>query len=186
MQDISGEIITKASSGDIESFEKLFRAYSGFVYNIALGMLRSREDANEVTQDVFVAIYRKLKTFRFQSSLRTWIYRVTVNLALNHLKKTSRFKTKETEYNDDIVYRQSQSSTEESIDRGCHENVINVLLNSLSLEQRVCVVLRNIEGLSYKEIADTLQIKLNAVRSRLRRAREKLLSLKKEVMSNEL
>src|SRR5271154_815319 len=93
MQDLDKEILVKASQGDIQAFEEVYKASSGFIYNVALRVVNNREDALEVAQEVFMIIYHKLKDFRFESSFKTWVYRITANYAINYAKKVSRAKT---------------------------------------------------------------------------------------------
>ncbi|MFH1622765.1 MAG: RNA polymerase sigma factor [Candidatus Omnitrophota bacterium] len=186
MQDIGEDIIIRASEGDVGSFEKIYRAYSGFVYNVSLRIARSHRDAEEVTQNVFLILYRKLKSFRFRSSLKTWIYRIAVNLAINHAKKVSKERDRVVEYDDSIGIEPSRDVIGENLDREQKEKTIARLLGALNPDQRACIVLRNINGLSYEEIAQTLNININTVRTRLKRARERLLTLRREVMADEL
>jgi RNA polymerase sigma-70 factor (ECF subfamily) len=86
--DISREILIKAAQGGISEFEALYKAAAGFVYTVALRVTANEQDAQEVTQDVFLKIHKKLKDFRFRSSFKTWVYRITVNTALNTLRRT--------------------------------------------------------------------------------------------------
>ena len=174
MHDISADILKKASAGDINSFELIYKETADFVYNVALRIVNNSEDAEEVTQEVFMTVYRKLKYFRFEASIKTWIYRITVNRAINLAKKRSRENMKVTEYE-----KEFHSGTEATQDKEKHNGIIEALLKSLDPDQRACLVLRNMEGLSYKEISDTLKININTVRSRLRRARERLVALRK-------
>lgn len=183
---LSEDVIERASNGDVDAFRDLYDAYSGFVFNVALRITRYREDAKEITQEVFVIVHNKLKGFRYRSSLRTWIYRITINTALNYIKKHSRIKHRTVEYDDALGNGLSRDYMAEQAAREHNEGLINRLLGFLTPEQRVCIVLRNMEGLSYGEMAKVLNIDINAVRSRLKRAREKLLSVRKEVMGNEL
>ncbi len=187
MRDISKEILLKAQEGDIKSFEIVYRETSGFVYNVAFRIVNNRQEAEEVTQEVFLNIYHKLKDFRFQSALKTWIYRITVNCAINHYKKMSRERNKRQEYGDDLN-RSGETFTSPRGESGAEydEEIVNYFLDALNPDQKSCVVLRSIEGLSYQDIAESLKININTVRSRLKRAREKLLALKKEVAKNEL
>lgn len=184
MQDIAKEILIKASDGDLGSFEAVYKATASFVYNVAYRIVYNKQDAQEVAQEVFLKIYRKLKDFRFQSSFKTWVYRITVNTAINYSKKASREKDRNKEYNE---YVNPGSSLDKSIlVTENDKEIINLFLKILNPDQRACVVLRNIEGFNYQQIADTLKININTVRSRLKRAREKLLTLRKEVRINEL
>lgn len=184
MQDIQNEVLIKAAQGDLESFELIYRAAASFVYNVAYRIVYNREDAEELTQEVFLNIYRNLKNFRFQSSFKTWVYRITANCAINYSKKMSRERNRKKEYYENLnpwhLLAASRANSES------HKEAIDLLLKTLNPDQRMCIVLRNIEGLSYRQIADTLKIGINTVRSRLKRAREKLLSMRREVIKNEL
>ena len=165
MREISQELILEAAQGDIEAFEAIYKAYSGFVYNVALRVVERNEDAQEVTQDVFIAIYNKLKDFAFKSSLKTWIYRITVNLAINQAKKRSRTEDRLVVYDEMHDLGAPDSALEEKIDREHGEKVLSDLLGALNPEQRACLVLRSIEGLSYEEISGVLEVNINTVRT---------------------
>ena len=186
MQEISQDILVKASQGDFESFEVLYKAASSFVYNVAYRVVGNREDAEEITQEVFLTVHRKLKDFRFQASFKTWIYRVTLNSAINYAKKVSKERNRTVEYDENLNAVGVPEEIRKDLDRESHQITIDTLLNMLNPEQRACVVLRNIEGLSYQEIAEALGININTVRSRLKRGREALMALKNEVVKNEL
>ncbi len=180
MQNISEDVLIRASEGDLASFEEIYKASAGFVYNVALRILNNREDAEEVTQEVFCTIYHKLKSFRFASSFKTWVYRVTANSAINFAKKVAKHRNKMVEYDEQLTVEAAlPSDIRKEMDREHNARIIEGLLNAIDPDQRACVVLRNIEGLSYQEIARTLGVNINTVRSRLKRAREKLLAFKK-------
>ena len=178
MEDISEDILVRASQGESQAFEDVYKATSSFVYNVALRVVNNREDAREVTQEVFLIIYDKLKSFRFESSFKTWVYRITANYAINFAKKYSRMKT--VPYDEALGEGASTSEVEAHMDQEHQSRLIENLLGEINPDQRACVVLRNIEGLSYQEIAKALNININTVRSRLKRAREKLLTLRKQ------
>ena len=182
MPEISEDILIKATQGDLSSFENVYRQTSSFVYNVAVGITNSREDAEEVTQEVFMIVYQKLKEFRFESSFKTWVYRITVNQAINFVKKTSRLKNR-TMNIEDIQLEAAATSYGERDDQ---RNLLEQLLNLINPDQRICIVLRSMEGLSYQQIADVLKIPINTVRSRIKRAREIMLASRKEVVDYEL
>lgn len=187
MRDIPKETIVKAQGGDIEAFEEIYKETSSFVFNVTLRIMYNWADAEEVTQDVFIKLYRGLKNFRFKSSLKTWIYRITVNSAINAYNKRKKLRQRTVEYDDAIGDVASGENEEKKIYKGDNEEAIRKALDILSPEQRACVVLRNIEGLSYKEIAESLGVKINTVRTRLKRSREKMLGrFKKEGGQNEV
>ena len=185
MKDIPREVIVRAAQGDIKTFEEIYRAAAGFVYSIALRVTRNTADAEEITQDVFLKIYENLSRFKFKASFKTWIYRITVNTALNSIRRRDR----EPKGDFELALRTSHTEdmTRDSLDKKENKEQLAILLSMLNPEQRVCILLREIEGLSYKEIADTLKVNVNTVRTRLKRGREALLGLRKRgVIKNEM
>ena len=176
MPDISKELVIKAADGDMEAFEEIYKAACSFVYNVALRVTNNRDDADEVTQDVFVKIFNNLKSFGLRSSFKTWAYRIAVNTAINHCKKRAGYERGKVEYDPAVHDVQVQNEASQGFDKEESEKKIDLLLKMLDPDQRACIVLREIEGLDYRSIADTLNININTVRSRLKRAREKLLA----------
>jgi RNA polymerase sigma-70 factor (ECF subfamily) len=175
MNDIATGILEQASQGDINAFEEVYKATSSFVYNVALRITRNSADAEEVTQDVFMKVYRNLKGFQFRSAFKTWVYRITVNTAINRYRKSVRESKGRVDDDNIMLSLPSASSTSESLNHNDNQARLNALLDVLSPEHKTCLILREIEGLSYQEIAETLRIPLNTVRSRLKRARQALL-----------
>lgn len=184
MEEISKDVLVRASQGNVQAFEDVYKASSSFVYNVALRVVNNPDDAREVTQEVFLIIYHKLKSFRFESSFKTWVYRITANYAINFAKKTSRTKT--VAFDEAWGEGASPSEVEAHMNQDYQSQLVENLLGQIPPDQRACVVLRNIEGLSYQEIAQALKININTVRSRLKRAREKLLSLKSHLQGKGL
>lgn len=181
MQEISAEIITRAAQGDKISFEEIYKVTSAFVYNVALRVVNNRDDAEEVAQEVFMTVYRKLKEFRFEASFRTWIYRITVNHAINFARKNSKMRKRTVEYEEGLLKGSVNNDIEADLEREERRKKLQRLLSAINLDQRAVVTLRDIQGLSYHEIGQVLKININTVRSRLRRAREKMLALTKGV-----
>ena len=186
MQDIPKDILARACAGDLPAFEVIYKATASFVYNVACRIVNNREDAEEVVQEVFLIIHNKLKGFRFESSLKTWVYRITVNCAINYAKKAARIRNKTVEYDEELTAGAVASAATEEMEQKESGEMVDKLLNTLNPDQRSCVVLRSIEGLSYQEIAETLKININTVRTRLKRAREKLLEARKQVSYEQL
>jgi RNA polymerase sigma-70 factor (ECF subfamily) len=181
MNDIGQDILEKASRGDLEAFEQVYKSVSGFVYNVALRVTRNNADAEEVTQDVFMKIHHNLKSFQFRSSFKTWVYRITVNTAINYYRKCAREGKDKVDYDGIIESLPAACSTTESVIRSENEARLSALMEFLSPEHRTCLILREIEGLSYQEIAVSLKIPVNTVRSRLKRARQALLEEARKV-----
>jgi RNA polymerase sigma-70 factor, ECF subfamily len=173
--DISRETITQASQGDLKAFEQIYGATSGFVYSVAYRIVNNRADAQEVTQDAFMQIYRNLKNFKFQSSFKTWAYRIATNTAINKYRQGSRERMRLQGYEQEARRQPAADAAVEYIDQENAEKKVSSLLQMLDTDQRACIVLREIEGLSYKEMASALNININTVRSRLKRARQALM-----------
>jgi RNA polymerase sigma-70 factor, ECF subfamily len=176
MTDIPRDVVIRAGEGDMQSFEQIYKAVSGFVYSVAFRITNNAADAQEVTQDVFLKIYRNLKGFRFKSSFKTWAYRITVNTAINKYRVVAKEKKRTVNYDDAIETGKTAADERAGfIEKEDAEKRVAKLLDLLNPDQRACVVLREIQGLSYQDIAETLKININTVRSRLKRARLALL-----------
>jgi RNA polymerase sigma-70 factor (ECF subfamily) len=160
------------------TFEELFVRYSSMVFNLAYQILGDREEALDVAQEVFLAIYRKMDTFRGESSLKTWIYRIAVRRAANRFRWWNRLrrrgtvsleehlsKNPEREISVNFISKTQSPEDEEEIKR---------MLNAVPLQQRIAVIMRDIEGLTYEEIAESLNVSLGTVKSRIARGREVL------------
>jgi len=184
MVEIDTHTIELAQDGDVSAFESIYRSFFGFVSNVAYRVVGNPQDAEEVTQETFLNMHRNIKNFRFQSSLKTWAYRITVNTAINFSKKRSN-------QHRDLSFDESYSASlapeaYSALEAQENDQRVQQLLSSLSAEHRAVIVLRSFQGLSYQEISDTLNIPINTVRTRIKRAREALLAMKNEVISDEV
>ncbi|MFC1576204.1 RNA polymerase sigma factor [Candidatus Omnitrophota bacterium] len=175
MNAISQDLIDKASRGDIKAFEEIYKGTSGFVYNVALRVARSTTSADDITQDVFMKVYKNLSKFNYRSSLKTWIYRITVNTAINYQKAEAKHTDRRADYDTVIQSAHAEERVRDNVTKGDEKERLSLFLETLTPEQRACIVLKEIEGLKYREIADALKINVNTVRSRLKRARRNLL-----------
>ncbi|MDI6782395.1 MAG: sigma-70 family RNA polymerase sigma factor [bacterium] len=185
MSEISTEILTRAGSGDIESFEQIYKKFSSFVYNVSLRITHNSHDAEEITQDTFMKIYHKLKTFRFCSSFKTWVCRIAVNTAINYYHSSMKKESKRVDFETVILTKGDDRKDLDDIIKQEESAQVDLLLKALKPAHRVCLILREMEGLSYQEIAGILKIPVNTVRSRLKRAREALMA-GRELVKNEL
>ena len=176
MQDISRDLLMQASKGDMQAFEEIYRIASSFVYSVALRITTNADEAKEVTQDVFIKIYNNLRRFGFRSSFKTWVYRITANTALNALKKSSKEMGRRVDYDVTLKTKDDRATTTQAIEMDDNKKLLSSLLDMLNPDQKACIVLREIEGLDYREISKALGININTVRSRLKRAREALLA----------
>jgi RNA polymerase sigma-70 factor (ECF subfamily) len=167
------------------SFDELFERYSSMVYSLIMRILGDRDEALDVSQEVFLAIYRKIGTFRGESSLKTWIYRIAVHSAANRCRWWNRLRRKGTVSLEDHISKGSNNelfynlksgirNPEEALLLQEEHKKVEHLLRKLPLQQRVAVIMRDIEELSYEEIAQSMQVSLGTVKSRIARGREML------------
>ncbi|MCX5667314.1 MAG: sigma-70 family RNA polymerase sigma factor [Candidatus Omnitrophica bacterium] len=177
MREIEKDTIVMAAGGNIAAFEEIYKQCSSTVYTLAFGVTRNCQDAEEATQDVFVKVFRSLRNFRFGSSFNTWLYRIAMNTAINIYRKRARQGAVSLQYDDLKDTRQETPDMRQNeIRQGDVAARIAALLDNISPEHRSCIMLREIEGFDYKEMAGILKIPLNTVRSRLKRAREALIA----------
>ncbi len=166
-------------------FEEVFERFHSMVFQLACRVLGDREEALDLSQEVFLAVYRKMHRFRGEASLKTWIYRITVNRAANRCRWWNRLRRRGTVSLDEHLAKDSERSYSETLESGGSSPEESLLLKEeraqiersllqLPLTQRVAVILRDIDGLSYEEIADSMQVSLGTVKSRIARGREEL------------
>ncbi len=187
MAEIERQIIEKAAEGDLAAFEQIYRATSGFVYALVLRLVRQPEDAAEITQDVYMKIYGNLKDFRYQSALKTWIYRIAVNTALNARRRLGLRRSREVALDDTMLVNRPAPGADLPAAEAEKKQRLEFILSRLTPEHRIILSLRETDGLSYQEIADVLKINLNTVRTRLKRARQQLILVAdQEEVRNEL
>jgi len=175
------ELVRRTLEGDHEAYHALVDAYQNKVYGIAYGVVHNREDALDVAQEAFIKAFKKLPGFRGSSTFYTWLYRITVNLAIDHARKKKHMVT--VDYDDQTL---EQAPPESGVQRSRETNPLEVLkreelsetimsaIMELPEEQRATVVLREIEDLSYAEIAAVLGCSIGTVMSRLHYGRKKL------------
>ena len=175
MEEIPKELIVKAAKGDISAFEGVYQMTSGFVYAVILGVVGQKELAEEVTQDVFINLYHKIGEFGFRSSFKTWLYRIAVNSAINAAKSHRRKNALQADFEGEVKHFKDPGDALEELHRRDNEELLKKVLEPLSSDQKTCLLLREMEGLSYKEIAGVLKVNLNTVRTWLKRAREYLI-----------
>ena len=167
------------------SFEEVFERYQALVFQLSYRILGDREEALDVSQEVFLTIYRKMNHFRGESSLKTWIYRIAVNRAANRCRWWSRLRRRGTISLDEHLSAESSRSVAETIESQTKSPEQSLLIEEeraqiersllgLPVQQRIAVVMRDIEGLSYEEIAETMEVSLGTVKSRIARGREEL------------
>jgi RNA polymerase sigma-70 factor, ECF subfamily len=166
------DLIERFKKGDSTAFEELVRAYQDRVYNLCRYMLRDPRDGQDAAQDVFLKVYRALGSFTPDSSLSTWIYRIAVNTCLDYRRKSRREILKHKSLAE--VSRSAEPFSPQTHESRDAAETIQQALAQLREKSRAVIVLREIQGLSYEEIARVLHTSVSAVRSRISRAREEL------------
>jgi RNA polymerase sigma-70 factor, ECF subfamily len=181
VSDEDARILRGLRSGIEDAYEELIARYQQPVYNIAYRLLGSPADASDVVQEVFLKVFRGVGSFREHSSLRTWVYRIAVNEAHNHHRWFSRHCRREVAMEEAAEHaRPIESAADPGRSPFDHalesENrtLIEQALANINPVFRTAVVLRDIENLSYEEIAEILQVSLGTVKSRILRGREAL------------
>jgi len=171
-------LIEKASEGDAGAFEILVERYEKGVYNLAYRLIPDRDDAMDITQEVFLKAFQALPKFRGDSRFSTWLHRVCVNACLDFLRRKQRTQTYSLD--EPINLKESSVVREVRDDSGSVEDVIEtksltesvlMALNSVDEAHRTVIALSDIRGYSYQEIADMLGISIGTVKSRLHRGR---------------
>ncbi len=174
-------LVARCKEGDRDAFRSLVQKYERRIYGIVVGMIRDREEAWDLTQEVFVKVFRHLGSFEGNSSLYTWMYRITVNLCIDHIRKR---KEASLEYDDarrhvgpagmDSPVGRPADTPPQRLLREELVGKVNLALERLSPKHKQIIILREVEGLAYQEIADVLGISIGTVMSRLFHARKNM------------
>lgn len=169
-------LVRQAARGDAAAFELLMRQHEGRMYAVALRMCGNREDAQDCTQEAMLRIFRALHNFKGQSSFSTWVYRVTMNTCLDELRR----RKVRTSTSLDSLLDTGWAPTDESDTPEHHSlrseqrRMLEKAIASLPEDMKAAIVLRDIQGFSYDEIAAILEANVGTIKSRISRGREKL------------
>lgn len=180
------ELIARSQRGEVAAFNQLVLHYQQIVYGAAYRLLGDPDTAADVTQDAFIAAFRGISTYRGGSSFRAWLLRIASNMACDYWRRARRHPAESLEFlteEDETPSSEALNALADSSAEGNPEEMlltqelqsaIQQGLEQLPRDQRVAVVLCDIEGLSYEEIADSSQTSLGTVRSRISRGRSRL------------
>ncbi len=167
-------LIQRTLNGDVQSFEEIVKRYNMMVYTLAYRVLKNREEADELAQDVFIKIYSSLKSFNMKSKLSTWIYRITYNTSINKFKSQKRrIVTTEidryAEFNAAVIPDAHNNVAE--IEK---QKIVNDSILKLPETDRIIITLYYYEELSIKEIAEITELSVQNIKIKLYRSRQKL------------
>ena len=174
------QVIERVLAGDVNAYEQLVTQYEKSVYNLALRMVDNPEDAADMAQDAFIKAYNSLTGFRGDSKFSVWLYRIVSNVCLDFLRKQSRRPAVSLSVEDDdgedvqLDVPNDSMSPQQMLERKLTREAVREGLKQLPEDYRQILLLRELQGLSYDEIAQTLDIGVGTVKSRIFRAREKL------------
>jgi RNA polymerase sigma-70 factor, ECF subfamily len=165
------KLIKRFKSGDQAVFEEVVKVYQDRIYNLCHYLLGNHQDAEDAAQDIFIKVFRSLAQFKPEASLFTWLYRIGVNTCLDYKRKSRPVS----DQSDALDLRPStEPSPEQTLQSQEIGLAIQAALRQLSKPFRAIIVLKEIEGLEYEEIAKVMNISIGTVKSRLSRAREEL------------
>ena len=173
-------VIRKVQNGDVNAFEDLVAAYEKNVYNLALRMTGSPEDAEDMAQEAFIKAYNSLSSFRGESKFSVWLYRIVSNVCLDFLRKRKKQGTVSLSVEDDegeeaqLDLPDLSQSPEALLEKKLTREAVQRGLAALPEDARHILLLREIQGLSYEEIGETLGLEAGTVKSRIFRARKRL------------
>ena len=173
-------IIRRVQHGDVNAFELLVAAYEKNVFNVAMQMLGNREDAQDMAQEAFLKAYSSLSSFRGDSKFSSWLYRIVANVCMDFRRRQSRRPSSSLTVEDEegetleLDIADESQSPEALLERKLTREAVRRGLASLPDEQRQILLLREIQGLSYEEIGEAMNLEPGTVKSRIFRARKKL------------
>lgn len=176
MEQNESKLIARASSGDASAFNLLMAQHEHRMYAIALRMCKNREDAQDCLQEAMLRVFRAIGAFKGESSFGTWMYRITMNTCLDELRRKK--KSRDTSMDalldqgwspPDMTGSPERKAMQHELRRSLHSAI-----NDLPEDMRAAIILRDIHGCTYDEIAQVLEINVGTVKSRISRGREKL------------
>lgn len=184
-------LVEQCRQGDSEAMERLILKYQNRIYNVILKICANADDAAELTQETFVKVIENIDKFEGRSGFYTWAFRIAVNLTLNYCQRSGRLGLKSLDAEDDGQARQqlkeflNDDSSPDPAAVAANKELCEIVIASLMKlndAQRTVVVLRDIEGMNYAQIAEVLDVELGTVRSRLSRARSNLRGIMEAIL----
>ncbi|MGI6553814.1 MAG: sigma-70 family RNA polymerase sigma factor [Bacillota bacterium] len=188
-EDREQDLIEKSKQGNLEAFEELVILYEKQIYNVAYRFIGNHDDASDLAQEAFVRAFKSIKSFRGEASLKTWLYHIVANVCRDELRKRKRQPVVSLDApiitEDGEMHRQQEDwsfAPERIYERIEVQETVQQLLGELIPEYRLVLIMREIQGFTYEEIATQLGCSLGTVKSRINRARH---ALKNKIMENQ-
>jgi RNA polymerase sigma-70 factor (ECF subfamily) len=187
---VDADLIHDFQSGNKMAFDDLVLRHKDKVFNLCYWYLQDHHEANEQAQETFIKVFKGLKKFRFESSFSTWLHRITINTCKNRIKSMEYRFRKKTDlldnpevadhFNPDSGINENTNSPDMALEKKQRSAFIRKAINDLPESKKTMIVLRDIEGLSYEEIASITGLKQGTVKSKIARARDDLKNKLKE------
>ncbi|MFQ6043279.1 MAG: RNA polymerase sigma factor [Candidatus Poribacteria bacterium] len=175
------QLVDKSKRGDVEAFGMLIKRHERGIYNLAYRMLKNVEDAKDAAQEIFLKVFASLNGFRGESGFATWLYRIATNECINRLKRPRFLSLEELrrEYENEKLVEPPQlidasALPEELAERSEIQQMVHKAMDALPDHYRLVITLRHLQGLSYKEIAEILDLPVGTVKTYLFRAKKTL------------
>lgn len=172
--DIEDIIIGKIKDGDLSACRYIVDKYKSFVFNVALRILKNREDAEEVAQDSFIKAFKAIDTFRYQSKFSTWLYRITFNNAISRTRQKKFFQEEINEETTESKYMEVCADGLENLNRLDRRKMLKIAMDKLSGEESLLISLYYYEENSMAEVAEITGMDENLIKVKVHRARKKL------------
>lgn len=168
------DLVNRLRRGDLPAFEDLYQRHSGKLYNVAFRMLGSAADAEDLLQDVFLQVHKRIDSYRGEAALGTWLYRMAVNACLDHLRSRQGRQQKATDFFEDGNLEEPVASRSWQPDRALDRLDLEAAIDRLPPSYRMAFVLHDVDGHEHHEIAEMLGISTGTSKSLLHKARLRL------------
>jgi len=156
------------------NFKEIYKQHSKYVFNVALSVLKNTKDAEDIMQDVFIKFFENMDNFRGEANIKTYLYKMTINKSIDYIRKQAGRREKLVKVFETNIKSETQTL------------VLNDLLDKLTMNEKLPLILSEIGGFSYKEMAEILNIKIGTVKSRINRSINKLKNILKKEKTDEM
>lgn len=172
-------LIQKAQKGDTNAFGTLVASYEKFIFNVACKMFSNSEDASDIAQEALIKAYKNIDKFDFNSSFSTWLYRITVNACIDEMRKRKGRESISIDAEDEesglaVQIEDTSLGAEERVIQNETVSEVRAAIDKLSEEHKTVIILRDLQDMTYEQVAQTLDLSIGTVKSRLARARKSL------------